>query len=399
MKKLIGSLLLGMCLPVLSLAGIYNDIVPDTTTHRATMKHVGSIEVYASTQTSALSPSIVLQGNGGSITTRNGAAVSTMSSAGFSTPGDISAGDVLSAGDSIIACVEGATCKIHFPTNAGLGLGPNLIYGQTSVVNPLFIMGYNQIPGYSVNTTTQPGISWIIEPNYIDGTGHQKMEAYVQWIASTTIGSPDYVTLRPFFAQIDGDTHMPTTTLLSGGTLVSLNLNTGTGTADERQVGKAKVQLSRNTGEPEKAVLAISVDTVTISGEFAVLTSTLVVNVSGNVGIRTANPSASLEVNGFTKLGASTAPSFKMIELSTNTAANEGGHTKVAHGISSPKIRGMWAVVFYDANTPFMNNDSVAVGKNFDISADATYVYVENHATTSEFILDKPVKITVLYIE
>lgn len=71
------------------------------------------------------------------------------------------------------------------------------------------------------------------------------------------------------------------------------------------------------------------------------------VSPTGDVGIKTINPTAELEVNGFTKLG-STAPAVKMIKLTGITPGTQGLQTLILHGLNGSKILGVSVFVEQD---------------------------------------------------
>jgi hypothetical protein len=66
--------------------------------------------------------------------------------------------------------------------------------------------------------------------------------------------------------------------------------------------------------------------------------------VSGRVGIGTTAPAASLEVNGYTKLG-SDAPAIKYKKITGNFPGNVGAYFNVYHGLDPSKILGVDMIV------------------------------------------------------
>lgn len=120
--------------------------------------------------------------------------------------------------------------------------------------------------------------------------------------------------------------------------------------------------------------------------------------VGGNVGIGTTNPTTKLEVNGFTKLG-STAPAIKTLKLTGTTNASQGVQTAVAHGITSSKILSVSVLVEYAAGASVPPNYGGSTGYEFDYFINATSITVWTKSGNSGNILSKPFRILVTYEE
>lgn len=120
------------------------------------------------------------------------------------------------------------------------GRGP-LVMGHGTTTDPVLVFGYNHNPDYSVQVSGEPAFAWVIEGNYDNDPlgGNPKMEMYGQFLPSTGWNGSNQV--RWIMTQMDRVTGLPTATLLSGGSSVSLNINDGTGTTDQKSTGKLKL--------------------------------------------------------------------------------------------------------------------------------------------------------------
>jgi len=122
------------------------------------------------------------------------------------------------------------------------------------------------------------------------------------------------------------------------------------------------------------------------------------VSAAGDVGINTTNPTAELEVNGFTKLG-STAPAVKLIKLTATTNVAQGGQTLIVHGLNSTKILSVSVLVEYTAGAGLPPNYTTNPGYEYEYFFNSTSIIVWNKAANSANILSKPVRVLVTYEE
>jgi|GEM_PF-1559510 len=127
-------------------------------------------------------------------------------------------------------------------------------------------------------------------------------------------------------------------------------------------------------------------------------TEAMRLEVGGNVGIGTNNPTTKLEVNGFTKLG-SNAPAIKNLKLTGTTASMQGSQIGIAHGLSSSKILSVSVMVEWSAGQWIPASYGASGGYEFDFFVSTTGVQVINKSANSVNILSKPVKILITYEE
>ncbi|KAA9339807.1 hypothetical protein F0P96_04100 [Hymenobacter busanensis] len=116
------------------------------------------------------------------------------------------------------------------------------------------------------------------------------------------------------------------------------------------------------------------------------------------VGIGTTTPRASLEVNGYTKLGAD-APAIKVKKLTATTPNAQGQVTAVAHGLNLAKIISITGLV----ETPFASwvtlNFTTQSGFQVGVYADATNVNINTAPSNSSSVLNRPVRLLITYEE
>ncbi len=147
---------------------------------------------------------------------------------------------------------------------------------------------------------------------------------------------------------------------------------------------------SRAVGQNSTAIgqnaLALSANSIALGGTGA---------NAVNVGIGVAAPSATLEVNGYTKLG-SNAPAVRMLKLTSNTANVQGGSTAIAHGLSAARILSVSVLVETTAGDLLPALHPV-FGYTFYFTVNATNVVVVNQSGSSGSILSRPVRILITY--
>ena len=120
-----------------------------------------------------------------------------------------------------------------------------------------------------------------------------------------------------------------------------------------------------------------------------------VVFPNGNVGIGTTNPAATLEVNGYTKLG-SDAPLIKVKKLTGTTASTGGDYVDIAHGLDQSKILSVSVLVNYSA-LHITGPNVQGLGLNFYWFSFGGVIRVLNASGDSASILSKPITILITY--
>jgi hypothetical protein len=118
---------------------------------------------------------------------------------------------------------------------------------------------------------------------------------------------------------------------------------------------------------------------------------------NGYVGIGTNNPGAELEVNGFTKLGGTTAPAVKMVKLTGTTGAAQGGFVDIPLPVPATKVLAVEIHVEYVASTFVPKGYTINAGYEFDYFMQGSSIRIINKTANSANILGKPVKVLVTY--
>ena len=125
--------------------------------------------------------------------------------------------------------------------------------------------------------------------------------------------------------------------------------------------------------------------------------SAFLIRGDGKVGIGTDTPAATLEVNGYTKLG-SDAPSIRVKKLTGTTAATEGGILSIETGLDQSKILSITVMVSRETTAIWVPPSwLIANGYRFNWVLSGPVIYVTNVAGGSANILSKPIKILIIY--
>lgn len=133
-------------------------------------------------------------------------------------------------------------------------------------------------------------------------------------------------------------------------------------------------------------------------GSSAAFTETMRIKGNGDVGIGTTTPTATLEVNGYTKLG-STAPAIKMKKFTGNTATTSNSSVTITHGLTQSKIIGVQVLVSSTSNTMYPPGATSSSGGNYTYAVTSSSILIINEATNSQFILNRPYTVLVTYEE
>lgn len=114
-----------------------------------------------------------------------------------------------------------------------------------------------------------------------------------------------------------------------------------------------------------------------------------------NVGIGVSAPSATLEVNGYTKLG-SDAPAIRTKKITVNTPTTQGAVLWVPHGLVGNKILSVELMVEYAAGQ-FVPDNYALTGYYLRWTVTGANIAVETVAAASASILNKPMKVFITY--
>lgn len=113
-------------------------------------------------------------------------------------------------------------------------------------VNPHMFVGYNTLPGAVLSDPTQRGAIFGIESDYEPTPGTKWAEMYWQYNFGSGFTGDDC--RRQIMAVIDKATNIPVVLQLGGGPTsgISMNIIDGTGTDQQKIVGKQKVEILPN---------------------------------------------------------------------------------------------------------------------------------------------------------
>lgn len=298
--------------------------------------------------------------------------------------------------------------RMRIDANGNVGIGTNAPSVKLDVVD-----GTGLIP-MRVRNTVPTGytlVQYINNNNRVGniGWGNSASATFAdQFYLGTTSAAPVLFTTGDVErARIDATgnvgigTAAPATKLhiaadqVGGMAMTVQNLNAG---------GWSGTNYMSNTGTGNSAV---GFDNATQNGFLGTTTNHPVTFISnwtermriaanGNVGIGTATPTATLEVNGFTKLG-SNAPAIKQIEFAGTTAATEGSFVDIAHGLTASKIISVQVLIEYTAGNWVPSGYTINPEFLADYVIGATNIRLYNHNGSSGSILSKPVKVLVTY--
>ncbi|MFB0945230.1 MAG: hypothetical protein QMB24_03605, partial [Spirosomataceae bacterium] len=110
---------------------------------------------------------------------------------------------------------------------------------------------------------------------------------------------------------------------------------------------------------------------------------------------------SNLEITGYTRLGGgASVPNIKMKKLTGTTSGSEGGQVSIPHGIgSSDKILSVDVGVnaLTDVYDPV--NYNKFADREYNYNYNGSWIFVTNKAGNSADILNKPIKILIIYEE
>jgi hypothetical protein len=132
------------------------------------------------------------------------------------------------------------------------------------------------------------------------------------------------------------------------------------------------------------------------AGTAATMTSRLAISNTGNVGIGTTTPSSALEVNGYTKLGSS-APGIRTALFTGTTGSTQGATVSIPlTGITGAQILSVDVMVEWAAGS-WLSQGYYNTGYKFYWYTSGSTIFVINDATSSGFILSRPIRVFVIY--
>ncbi len=114
-----------------------------------------------------------------------------------------------------------------------------------------------------------------------------------------------------------------------------------------------------------------------------------------SVGIGVSAPSATLEVNGYTKLG-SDAPAIRTKKITVNTPTSQGAVLWIPHGVIGNRILSVQLMVEYAAGQ-FVPDNYAFTGYYLRWTITGANIAVETVAASSANVLNKPMKVFITY--
>ena len=121
-------------------------------------------------------------------------------------------------------------------------------------------------------------------------------------------------------------------------------------------------------------------------------------DVNKRLGIGTATPQATVDVNGFTMLGSDTTK-IKMKKLTGTTGGTEGDQTNITHGLDRSKIIGCQVLVTAANNNRILPAFIEVDEYEYSVFIDATNVRIDLHATNSNSIRSGAITVLLTYEE
>ncbi len=135
------------------------------------------------------------------------------------------------------------------------------------------------------------------------------------------------------------------------------------------------------------------------NGSVFTLSEKMRINHNGNVGIGTPDPSAKLEVNGFTMLGED-APKIKVKKFTGTTASAQGAFTTITTGIPIGKIISVDVLVESANNVYYHHSYTQFAGLEFNFYTNTSgNITLYNVTGNSGSILSKNYKALITYEE
>ena len=192
---------------------------------------------------------------------------------------------------------------------------------------------------------------------------------------------------------------------------VNFHLTSATGEAMRIQAPSAYLSFYDNTNytgylQSSGSVMALAAQGSNRLGLFTGFAERLTVLPSGNIGVNKSSPTASLDVNGFTRLGseAEAAPKIKTKIITGTTALNEDDRAGFAHGLNPSSIIAVNILVnsatFSGMKVPPNWSSPFPSGHEYQyhLSLDGIII-IRNMPGNSFQILNSPVTIFITYTE
>jgi hypothetical protein len=254
--------------------------------------------------------------------------------------------------------------------NAGHGFN-TLYYNKTGTYNSAFGNG---------------AMYFNVDGSYNTAVGYDSLHGNQTGINNVSVG------LNSYFTNTAGNNN----TILGTGAMYWLasgnnNVALGMEAMNGQTAGSNNIALGKGANVPSLT----GSDQLSIGNT---IYGTGMASATAKIGIKTNNPTADLEVNGYTKLGSS-APAIKNLKLTGITSNSQGGSVNIAHGLTSTKILSVSIMLEYAPGSLISSSYNGSTGYEFDYYINATNIVVWNKAGNSGSILSKSFKILVTYEE